>query len=109
MGAARSLRFSGRSRWLHFGNAAAARFNGVHHYSNGRRIPFRASGCPLATRYARCTLPSELAPQNGWRAMTLHEAMHSTLTPLADVEDSQVVVDFIADAELALLGEASHG
>src|SRR5688500_10075129 len=43
------------------------------------------------------------------RAMTLHEAMHSTLTPLADVEDCQVVVDFIADAELALLGEASHG
>src|SRR5918995_6645758 len=41
--------------------------------------------------------------------MTLHDAMHSTLTPVADVEDCQVVVDFIADAELALLGEASHG
>jgi erythromycin esterase-like protein len=41
--------------------------------------------------------------------MTRHDAIHSTLTPVADVEDCQMVVDFIADAELALLGEASHG
>jgi erythromycin esterase-like protein len=41
--------------------------------------------------------------------MTLHDTIHSTLTPVADVEDCQMVVDFIGEAELALLGEASHG
>jgi erythromycin esterase-like protein len=41
--------------------------------------------------------------------MTLLDAIHSTLTPVADVEDCQMVVDFIGEAELALLGEASHG
>ena len=41
--------------------------------------------------------------------MTPHDAIHSAFTPLADVEDCQVVVDFVGDAELALLGEASHG
>jgi erythromycin esterase-like protein len=37
------------------------------------------------------------------------DAIHTTLTPLAGVEDCRMVVDFVADAELALLGEASHG
>jgi erythromycin esterase-like protein len=41
--------------------------------------------------------------------MTLHDAIHTTLTPLAGVDDCRIVVDFVADAELALLGEASHG
>ena len=41
--------------------------------------------------------------------MKPHDAIHAALTPLTDVEDSQMVVDFIGDAEFALLGEASHG
>jgi erythromycin esterase-like protein len=40
---------------------------------------------------------------------TLHNAIRTRLAPVADVEDCQMVVDFVADAELALLGEASHG
>ena len=41
--------------------------------------------------------------------MTPHDAIRTTLTPLAGVDDCRAVVDFVADAELALLGEASHG
>jgi erythromycin esterase-like protein len=41
--------------------------------------------------------------------MTLHDAIHTALRPVADVEDCRMVVDFIGDAELALVGEASHG
>src|ERR687897_443413 len=41
--------------------------------------------------------------------MTPHDAVRTTSTLLADVEDVVTVVDFIGDAELALLGEASHG
>ncbi len=41
--------------------------------------------------------------------MTPHDAIHTTCTPVADVEDIRDVVDFIGTAELALLGEASHG
>ena len=41
--------------------------------------------------------------------MTPHDAIRTTLTPLEGVEDTRAVVDFIGDAELALLGEASHG
>jgi erythromycin esterase-like protein len=41
--------------------------------------------------------------------MTPHDAIRTTLTPIADVEDCQVAVDFVGDAELALLGESSHG
>jgi erythromycin esterase-like protein len=41
--------------------------------------------------------------------MTVHDAINTALTPVADVEDCQMVVDFVAEAELALLGEASHG
>jgi erythromycin esterase-like protein len=41
--------------------------------------------------------------------MTLHDAIQTTLTPLADVDDVRAAVDLIGDAELALLGEASHG
>jgi erythromycin esterase-like protein len=41
--------------------------------------------------------------------MTPHEAIQTTLTPLAGAEDTRVVVDFIGDADIALLGEASHG
>jgi erythromycin esterase-like protein len=41
--------------------------------------------------------------------MTPHDAIRTTLTPIADVEDCQVAVDFVGDADLALLGEASHG
>jgi erythromycin esterase-like protein len=41
--------------------------------------------------------------------MTPHDAIRTTLTPIADVDDGQSAVDFIGDAELALLGEASHG
>ena len=41
--------------------------------------------------------------------MTPHDAIHTAFTPLADAEDCEVVVDFVGDAELALLGEASHG
>lgn len=41
--------------------------------------------------------------------MTPHEAIQTTLTPLSGVDDTRAVVDFIGDAEIALLGEASHG
>ena len=41
--------------------------------------------------------------------MKPHDAIRTTLTPLADVEGLPDGVDFIGDAELALLGEASHG
>jgi erythromycin esterase-like protein len=41
--------------------------------------------------------------------MTPHDAIHTALRPVADVEDCRMVVDFIGDAELALIGEASHG
>src|SRR5688572_6992851 len=41
--------------------------------------------------------------------MTPHDAIHTALRPLAGVEDCRTVVDFIGDAELALVGEASHG
>jgi erythromycin esterase-like protein len=41
--------------------------------------------------------------------MTGPDAILTTLTPVADVEDCQSAVDFIGDAELALLGESSHG
>ena len=41
--------------------------------------------------------------------MTPHEAIQATLTPLTGVEDTRAVVDCIGDAEIALLGEASHG
>jgi erythromycin esterase-like protein len=41
--------------------------------------------------------------------MKLHDMIHTMLTPVAGVEDCQAVVDFIGDAELVLLGEASHG
>jgi erythromycin esterase-like protein len=41
--------------------------------------------------------------------MTPHEAIQTTLTPLTGAEDTRVVVDFIGDADIALLGEASHG
>ena len=39
---------------------------------------------------------------------SLH-TIHAASTRLADVEDIRAVMDFIGDAELALLGEASHG
>jgi erythromycin esterase-like protein len=41
--------------------------------------------------------------------MTRPDAIITTLTPIADIDDCQSAVDFIGDAELALLGEASHG
>ena len=41
--------------------------------------------------------------------MNAIEAVNSALTPLRDIEDSQPACDLIGDAELALLGEASHG
>jgi erythromycin esterase-like protein len=41
--------------------------------------------------------------------MTLHEAVQAALSPLTGTEDIQVAVDFVGDAELALLGESSHG
>jgi erythromycin esterase-like protein len=41
--------------------------------------------------------------------MTPHDAIRTTLTPLTGVEDVQAAVDFIGEAELVLLGEASHG
>src|SRR5688500_895050 len=37
------------------------------------------------------------------------DVIHTMLTPVAGVDDCQMVVDFIGEAELALLGEASHG
>src|SRR5687768_6347178 len=41
--------------------------------------------------------------------MKPHDAIRTTLTPLSDLEDTQPGVQCIGDAELALLGEASHG
>jgi erythromycin esterase-like protein len=41
--------------------------------------------------------------------MTPQDAIHKTLTPLAGVDDYRAVVDLVGDAELALLGEATHG
>lgn len=41
--------------------------------------------------------------------MTPHDAIQTMLTPLAGVDDIGAAVDFIGDAELALLGEASPG
>ena len=41
--------------------------------------------------------------------MTPHNAIEATLAPLTGTDDTRVVVDFIGDAEIALLGEASHG
>lgn len=41
--------------------------------------------------------------------MTPHETIQTTLIPLTGIEDVRAVVDFIDDAELALIGEASHG
>ena len=41
--------------------------------------------------------------------MTLQDAIQTALTPLAGVDDTRAAVDFIGDAELALLGESSHG
>ena len=41
--------------------------------------------------------------------MTPRDAIQTTLTPLTGVDDIRPTVDFIGDAELALLGEASHG
>ena len=40
---------------------------------------------------------------------TLHDTIQTALTPLASIDDVRAVVDVIDDAELALLGEASHG
>lgn len=41
--------------------------------------------------------------------MKPHDTIHSALTPLTGLDDTQKVVDLIGDAEFALLGEASHG
>ncbi len=41
--------------------------------------------------------------------MTPHDAIHATFTPVADVEDVGAIVEYIGQAELALLGEATHG
>jgi erythromycin esterase-like protein len=41
--------------------------------------------------------------------MKPHDAIVTTLTPLDGLEDCRTVVKLIGDAELALLGEASHG
>jgi erythromycin esterase-like protein len=41
--------------------------------------------------------------------MTAVNAVNSVLTPIRDVEDCQAAVDWIGDADFALLGEASHG
>ena len=41
--------------------------------------------------------------------MTPHDAIHTTCTPVADVEDVRAVADFAGGSELALIGEASHG
>jgi erythromycin esterase-like protein len=41
--------------------------------------------------------------------MTLHDAIHTTCTPVADVSDTRRIVDFVGDAQFALLGESSHG
>jgi hypothetical protein len=36
--------------------------------------------------------------------MTPHGAIHTTFTRVGDVEDTRTVVDFVGDAELALIG-----
>ena len=41
--------------------------------------------------------------------MTLHHAIQAALSPLTGTDDMRVAVDFVGDAELALLGESSHG
>ena len=41
--------------------------------------------------------------------MTPYETIRTALTPLADIDDARAAVDFAGDAEIALLGEASHG
>ncbi len=41
--------------------------------------------------------------------MKPHDAIRTTLTPLSDLDHTQPGVECIGDAELALLGEASHG
>jgi len=41
--------------------------------------------------------------------MTLHDTIQTALTPLEGTDDARWAVDFIGEAELALLGEASHG
>ena len=41
--------------------------------------------------------------------MTLHDAIQAALSPLTGTDDMRVAVDFVGDAELALLGESSHG
>ena len=41
--------------------------------------------------------------------MTPHDAIHRMLTPLAGADDCRTSVELVGDAQLALLGEASHG
>jgi erythromycin esterase-like protein len=41
--------------------------------------------------------------------MTPHDTIQTALTPLADTDDARAAVGWIGDAEIALLGEASHG
>ena len=41
--------------------------------------------------------------------MTLHDAIRAALSPLTGTDDTQAAVDFVGDAEFALLGESSHG
>ena len=41
--------------------------------------------------------------------MTPHDAIQTAFTPVTDAGDAAAVVDFIGDAPLVLLGEASHG
>lgn len=41
--------------------------------------------------------------------MKPHDAIQSALTPLTGLDDTQKAVNLVAEAEFALLGEASHG
>ena len=41
--------------------------------------------------------------------MKREDTTYTALTPLSDLDDTQAVVDFIGDADVALPGEASHG
>jgi erythromycin esterase-like protein len=41
--------------------------------------------------------------------MTLHDAIQAALSPLTGTDDMRAAVDLVGDAELALLGESSHG
>jgi erythromycin esterase-like protein len=41
--------------------------------------------------------------------MTLHDAIQTAFTPVSDAGDAADIVEFIGDAAVALLGEASHG